>query len=189
MLGRRPDREDQVMGVVGRDPPRLGRGGEGPDQEQGRKKVRPHLRGEPLRVVDPERQRRLDLDHVVVGPVRAQPHAARAHALDEPSRFTTIGERREPLYHRDAFGVKLQELGVLNEITGLVLDPYFSATKIAWLLDRIPGARERAERRQTQAETDRLCALHRQRLESMEPARRVFYANEQGDGRITLIDG
>ncbi|MEE4186068.1 MAG: glycerol kinase GlpK [Gammaproteobacteria bacterium] len=28
--------------------------------------------------------------------------------------------------------------------TGLLLDPYFSATKIAWLLDNIPGARERA---------------------------------------------
>ena len=30
--------------------------------------------------------------------------------------------------------------------TGLVLDPYFSATKIAWLLDHVPGARTRAER-------------------------------------------
>jgi glycerol kinase len=30
--------------------------------------------------------------------------------------------------------------------TGLVLDPYFSATKIAWLLDQVPGARQRAER-------------------------------------------
>ncbi|HTX58577.1 MAG TPA: glycerol kinase GlpK [Verrucomicrobiae bacterium] len=30
--------------------------------------------------------------------------------------------------------------------TGLLLDPYFSASKIAWLLDEIPGARERAER-------------------------------------------
>ena len=30
--------------------------------------------------------------------------------------------------------------------TGLVLDPYFSATKIAWLLDHVPGARARAER-------------------------------------------
>ncbi len=30
--------------------------------------------------------------------------------------------------------------------TGLLLDPYFSATKIAWLLDNVPGARERAER-------------------------------------------
>src|SRR5579863_3219173 len=30
--------------------------------------------------------------------------------------------------------------------TGLLLDPYFSATKIAWLLDAHAGARERAER-------------------------------------------
>ncbi|HXK53714.1 MAG TPA: glycerol kinase GlpK [Hyphomicrobiales bacterium] len=29
--------------------------------------------------------------------------------------------------------------------TGLLADPYFSATKIAWLLDHIPGARKRAE--------------------------------------------
>jgi len=30
--------------------------------------------------------------------------------------------------------------------TGLVFDPYFSATKLAWLLDHVPGARARAER-------------------------------------------
>ena len=30
--------------------------------------------------------------------------------------------------------------------TGLVLDPYFSATKVAWILDQVDGARERAER-------------------------------------------
>ena len=30
--------------------------------------------------------------------------------------------------------------------TGLLIDPYFCATKIAWLLDTIPGARTRAER-------------------------------------------
>jgi glycerol kinase len=29
--------------------------------------------------------------------------------------------------------------------TGLVIDAYFSATKIAWLLDHIPGARDRAD--------------------------------------------
>ena len=29
--------------------------------------------------------------------------------------------------------------------TGLLLDPYFSATKLAWILDNIPGTRERAE--------------------------------------------
>ena len=31
-------------------------------------------------------------------------------------------------------------------VTGLLLDPYFSATKIAWQLDNVPGARTRAER-------------------------------------------
>jgi len=30
--------------------------------------------------------------------------------------------------------------------TGLVLDPYFSGTKLRWLLDNIPGARRRAEK-------------------------------------------
>ena len=30
--------------------------------------------------------------------------------------------------------------------TGLVLDPYFSGTKLAWLLDHLPGARRRAAR-------------------------------------------
>ncbi|MEZ5506144.1 MAG: glycerol kinase GlpK [Gammaproteobacteria bacterium] len=30
--------------------------------------------------------------------------------------------------------------------TGLLIDPYFSATKIAWILDHVDGARERAER-------------------------------------------
>ena len=29
--------------------------------------------------------------------------------------------------------------------TGLLLDPYFSGTKLAWLLDHVPGARRRAE--------------------------------------------
>ena len=31
------------------------------------------------------------------------------------------------------------------EKTGLLLDPYFSATKLAWILDHVDGARERAE--------------------------------------------
>ncbi len=37
--------------------------------------------------------------------------------------------------------------------TGLLLDPYFSATKIAWLLDAVPGARARAERGELAAGT------------------------------------
>jgi len=35
--------------------------------------------------------------------------------------------------------------GWVSQRTGLVIDPYFSATKIAWLLDHVTGARQRAE--------------------------------------------
>jgi glycerol kinase len=35
---------------------------------------------------------------------------------------------------------------LVREKTGLVIDPYFSGTKLAWLLENLPGARERAER-------------------------------------------
>ncbi|GAB1263948.1 glycerol kinase GlpK [Aurantivibrio infirmus] len=35
---------------------------------------------------------------------------------------------------------------LVSEKTGLLLDPYFSATKIAWILDNVNGAREKAER-------------------------------------------
>lgn len=34
----------------------------------------------------------------------------------------------------------------IASITGLPVDPYFSATKLAWLLEHCPGARERAQR-------------------------------------------
>ena len=43
----------------------------------------------------------------------------------------------------------LEESGLGESIsakTGLVLDPYFSATKVRWILDNVAGARERAER-------------------------------------------
>ena len=34
---------------------------------------------------------------------------------------------------------------MIQAATGLILDPYFSASKFAWLLDAVPGARDRAE--------------------------------------------
>ena len=43
----------------------------------------------------------------------------------------------------------LKQQGAEAEVvarTGLLLDPYFSASKIAWILDQVPGARARAER-------------------------------------------
>lgn len=44
-------------------------------------------------------------------------------------------------------GLKEQGLEkMVSSKTGLLLDPYFSATKIVWLLDNVSGARDRAER-------------------------------------------
>src|SRR6202453_1950793 len=43
----------------------------------------------------------------------------------------------------------LEESGVGEDVsnrTGLVLDPYFSATKVAWILDHVSGARTRADK-------------------------------------------
>jgi glycerol kinase len=44
---------------------------------------------------------------------------------------------------------ELEERGLgdaISQKTGLVLDPYFSATKVKWILDNVGGARARAER-------------------------------------------
>jgi len=42
---------------------------------------------------------------------------------------------------------------VINKKTGLVIDPYFSATKIQWILKNVPGAKERARRGELAAGT------------------------------------
>ncbi|HWX60402.1 glycerol kinase GlpK [Bradyrhizobium sp.] len=34
---------------------------------------------------------------------------------------------------------------MISQKTGLIIDPYFSGTKVAWILDQVPGARKRAE--------------------------------------------
>jgi len=47
-----------------------------------------------------------------------------------------------------AFCDELKQAGLAEKIrrkTGLVVDAYFSATKVRWILDNVPGARQRAE--------------------------------------------
>jgi glycerol kinase len=54
------------------------------------------------------------------------------------------------------FITKLADAGKepeVSEKTGLVLDPYFSAAKIAWILDKVSGARDRAKRGELAAGT------------------------------------
>lgn len=73
-------------------------------------------------------------------------------------RETTIlwdRETGEPIHHAIVWQCRrtseicdrLKEKGLtslIREKTGLVIDAYFSATKIKWLLDHVPGAREKA---------------------------------------------
>jgi len=50
---------------------------------------------------------------------------------------------------------------MVSERTGLLLDPYFSATKIRWILDNVDGARARAERGELAFGTIDTWLLHR----------------------------
>ena len=48
-----------------------------------------------------------------------------------------------------AYCDSLREEGLVESVrekTGLVIDPYFSGTKIRWILENVPGAREQAEK-------------------------------------------
>lgn len=58
----------------------------------------------------------------------------------------------------------LREAGYLEAVrarTGLVLDPYFSGTKIEWILDHVEGARARAERGELRFGTIETYLVHR----------------------------
>ena len=35
--------------------------------------------------------------------------------------------------------------GMVSKKTGLIIDPYFSASKIKWILDNVPDAKKKAE--------------------------------------------
>ena len=75
-------------------------------------------------------------------------------------RETTIvwdSETEEPIYNAivwqdrrtSDYCDELKKQGVTDMIrqkTGLIIDAYFSATKIKWILDNVPGARKRAEK-------------------------------------------
>ena len=69
---------------------------------------------------------------------------------DEIPRRNTAATAARP-FGRPRGGVEQSETAVsdieseFTNKTGLLLDPYFSATKIAWILDHVDGARARAE--------------------------------------------
>ena len=62
----------------------------------------------------------------------------------QPIYFAIVWQSRQS----DEYCVQLKEAGkesMIKEKTGLLLDPYFSASKIRWILDHVDGAQERAE--------------------------------------------
>lgn len=63
---------------------------------------------------------------------------------DEPVYNAIVWQDRRTSEYCD----ELREKGLTDMIqskTGLIVDAYFSATKIKWILDNVPGARKRAE--------------------------------------------
>ena len=66
---------------------------------------------------------------------------------DEPIYNAIVWQDRRTAEYCD----KLKAQGLVDRIrekTGLIIDAYFSGTKIKWILDNVPGARERAEKGQ-----------------------------------------
>lgn len=87
----------------------------------------------------------------------------------DPSQIVSIGitnqrettlvwdkETGEPVYHAIVWQCRrtaeycdtLKDQGysdMIREKTGLLIDPYFSGTKLKWILDNVPGARQKAE--------------------------------------------
>jgi glycerol kinase len=86
------------------------------------------------------------------------PNAINSIAITNQRETTVLWERAtgKPLAHAIVWQDRrtapacdaLRQAGkarLIQRKTGLVLDAYFSGTKLAWLLDHIPGARKRAE--------------------------------------------
>ena len=95
-------------------------------------------------------------------------HSALKESKIDPSQIRAVGitnqrettlvwdkETGKPIYNAIVWQDRrtsdqcqnLKDLGhesLVNEKTGLLLDPYFCATKIAWILDNVSGARQKA---------------------------------------------
>src|SRR3989475_615938 len=94
-----------------------------------------------------------------VGRAGIRPKDLTAVGIANQRETTIVWDRQtgEPLYNAIVWQdrrtaplcERLREAGaesLVRERTGLVIDPYFSGTKIAWLLDHVPDARARGER-------------------------------------------
>ena len=87
-----------------------------------------------------------------------QPDQIEAIGITNQRETTVVWDKNtgEPIYNaivwqsRQSEGIcqELREAGLEDEVrsrTGLLVDPYFSGTKVKWILDNVEGAREQAE--------------------------------------------
>jgi len=94
----------------------------------------------------------------VMGKTGVRPRDVAALGITNQRETTIVWDRESgrPIYNAivwqdsrtAALTTKLFDEGVeaiVRQKTGLLLSPYFSATKIAWILDNVDGARQRAE--------------------------------------------
>ena len=89
---------------------------------------------------------------------RLQAHQIRAVGITNQRETTVVWNRKTgtPIHHAIVWQdrraeptcVELRKRGLAETIqtkTGLLVDAYFSGTKLKWLLDNVPGARQQAE--------------------------------------------
>ena len=88
---------------------------------------------------------------------KIEPSQIRAVGITNQRETTVVWDKEtgKPIYNAIVWQDRrtsdqcqnLKDLGhesLVNEKTGLLLDPYFCATKIAWILDNVSGARQKA---------------------------------------------
>ena len=99
----------------------------------------------------------LESCHSAIKESKIDPSQIRAVGITNQRETTVVWDKDtgKPIYNAIVWQDRrtsdqcqnLKDLGhesLVNEKTGLLLDPYFCATKIAWILDNVSGARQKA---------------------------------------------
>lgn len=97
------------------------------------------------------------MEVLVRGKIKAEEIAAIGITNQRETAIVWDKNTGEPIYHAIVWQSRqtaeickqLTEDGreeMIREKTGLLIDPYFSATKIKWILDNVDGAREKADK-------------------------------------------
>jgi len=127
-------------------------------------------------------------DHGVVHYSDTPPEGHTALALDIP-------EYQQASENGSAPAADEQDAAATDDLTATAAAEEEPIPLTAAQARREKMAKDRQERREAQAEIDTMCQKHSQRVEQMEPYRRVFYTNEEGESvrmdddlRLQLVD-